>query len=126
MSYVLGVEAVKEPFGPRLGAPVSLAVRLQRKQSMTWVTGVSDNFMGFPLTPPIIQVLDGRTLGPSDVLGRMHYPLQRLTVRCRAVAIPDCDATGQDTLDGAAVESFEDLGTMQLLFCYYMLSQKTK
>ena len=26
-SYDLGVEAVKEPFGPRLGAPVPLAVR---------------------------------------------------------------------------------------------------
>jgi hypothetical protein len=39
----LGVEAVQEPFGPRLGAPVPLAVRQQRKQSITWVTGVSDN-----------------------------------------------------------------------------------
>jgi hypothetical protein len=47
-------------------------------------------------------------LAPSDVLGRMHYPL---TVRCRAVAIPGGDATGQDPLDGAAVEIFEDRGT---------------
>ena len=35
---------------------------------MTWAIGVSDNFMGFPLTPLIIQVLDGKKLGPSDVL----------------------------------------------------------
>ena len=35
----------------------------------------------------------------------------RLTVRCRAVAIPGGDATGQDAIDGAAVELFEDLGT---------------
>ena len=40
----LGVEAVKEPFGAILGT----------KQSMTWVAGVSDNFMGFPLTLHII------------------------------------------------------------------------
>jgi hypothetical protein len=26
-SFGLGVEAVKEPFGPRLGAPIPLAVR---------------------------------------------------------------------------------------------------
>ena len=32
-------------------------------------------------------------------------------VRCRVVAIPGGDATGQDALDGAAVEPFEDLGT---------------
>jgi hypothetical protein len=32
-------------------------------------------------------------------------------VRCQAVAIAGCDATGQDALDGAAVERFEDLGT---------------
>ena len=32
-SYALGVEAVKEPFGPRLGAPLPLAGRQHRKQS---------------------------------------------------------------------------------------------
>ena len=32
-------------------------------------------------------------------------------VRCQAVAIPSGDATGQDALDGAAVEPFEDMGT---------------
>ena len=32
-------------------------------------------------------------------------------VRCQAVSIPGGDATGQDALDGAAVEPFEDLGT---------------
>ena len=56
-SYGLGVDAVKEPFGPRLGEPVQLAVRQHREQSMTWVTGVFDNFLGLPLTPPGIQVL---------------------------------------------------------------------
>ena len=66
----MGVEAVEEPFGPRLGAPVPLAE--QRKQSITSVTGVSDNSMSFTLTPPI---MNDRKLGPSDVLGRSHYPL---------------------------------------------------
>jgi hypothetical protein len=36
-------------------------------------------FEGLPLTPPGIEVLDGRKLGPSDVLGHSHYPL---TVPC--------------------------------------------
>jgi hypothetical protein len=74
---------------------------------MTWVTGVSDNFLGFPLT----LVLDCRKLGPSDALGQMHHPLYRLTVKCRAFAIPGGDATGQDALHDAAIKPFEDLGT---------------
>ena len=32
-------------------------------------------------------------------------------VGCQEVAIPGSDATGQDALDGAGVELFEDLGT---------------
>ena len=83
---------------------------------MTRVAGVFDNFQGLPLTPPGIEVLDGRKLCPSDVLGRSHYLLWRLTVRCRAVAIPGGDATGQDALDGAAVEPFEALGTIAKYF----------
>ena len=74
------------------------------------VAGVFDNFYGLPLKPPGIEVLDGSKLGPSDVLGRSHYPLC-LDVGGRAVAIPGSDATSQDALDGAAVEPFEDLRT---------------
>ena len=73
-SYGLGVEAVK-PFRPRLGALVPLAMRKQREQSMTRVSGVFGNFYGFPLTPPGIEFLDVRKLGPGNVLGHMHYPL---------------------------------------------------
>ena len=58
----MGVEAVKEPFGPTVGAPVPLAVRQQRK-SITWVTGESDNFMGFPLKPTIIYTPHFKSLG---------------------------------------------------------------
>ena len=74
-SYGLGVEAVEKPFGPRLGDPVPLAVRLQREQSMTRVAGVFDKFRAILWHLPNIEVLDGRKIGPSDVLGRMHYPL---------------------------------------------------
>ena len=42
---------------------------------MTRVAGVFDNFHGLPLTPPGIEVLDGRKRGPSDVLGRSHHHL---------------------------------------------------
>ena len=47
--------------------------------------------------------LDGRELGPSDVLGHTHYPLLRL------VSIPSGDAANEDALNGAAIEYFEDL-----------------
>jgi hypothetical protein len=40
-SHGLGVEVVKEPFEPRLGAPVPLA--MQREQPRTWEFGVFDN-----------------------------------------------------------------------------------
>ena len=54
-------------------------------------------FFGLPLTLPGIEVLEGKELGPSDVLG------------CLSVAIQSADAASQDTLNGAAVELFEDL-----------------
>ena len=40
----------------------------KKKQSMTLVAVVFDNLHG-------IEVMDGRELGPSDVLGCTHYPL---------------------------------------------------
>ena len=42
---------------------------------MSRVAGDLGNFLGRPLTLPGIEVLDGRKLGPSDVLGLTHYPL---------------------------------------------------
>ena len=41
----------------------------------------------------------------------VHTTLCSALRRCRAVAIPGGDATGQDALDGAAVELFEYLRT---------------
>jgi hypothetical protein len=78
---------------------------------MNWVAGVFDNFQGLSLTPPGIEVLDGRMLCPGDVLGRTHYPLYCLADRGPAVAILGSDATRQDALGGAAVKPFEDLRT---------------
>ena len=51
---------------------------------MAWIAGVFDNCLGLPLTPPGIEVLDGRELGPSDVLGCTHHPLYLLAVGCLA------------------------------------------
>ena len=72
-SYGLRVEALSEPVGLRADAPESCAGRGQREQSMAWVAGVFGNFSG--LTPPDIEVLNGRELGPSDVLGCPRHPL---------------------------------------------------
>ena len=43
---------------------------------MTRVAGVFDNFEGLPRTQPSIEVLDKRKLGPGDILGHTHYPLE--------------------------------------------------
>ena len=76
---------------------------------MACVAGVFEKMLGLPLTPPGIEVLDGREHGASDVLGRPHYPLWYLAVGCQAVAIPSGDAASQDALNGAAVKRLEDL-----------------
>ena len=55
------------------------------------------------MTPPGIEVLGGRKLGPSDVL-----PSVVPCGRGRAVAIPGNDAT---SLNGAAIEPLTDLRT---------------
>ena len=82
--YGLGIEAVQEPVGVRLDAPVSLAMQKQRKQSMVWVVGVFNSFLGLPFTPPDTEGLDGRELGPSDVLDRLHHH----ALGSRAVHLP--------------------------------------
>jgi hypothetical protein len=85
-SYGMGIEAVPEAVGVRLD--VLLAVRKQREQSMAWVVGVFNDFPGLPLTPPHLEVLDGRELGPSDVLGCPHHPLLCHVIEGGAIAIP--------------------------------------
>jgi hypothetical protein len=39
------------------------------------VIGDFDDFLGFLFTPPDLEVMDGRELGPSDVLGCPHNPV---------------------------------------------------
>jgi hypothetical protein len=51
---------------------------------MVWVARVFDNILGFPPTPPGIEVLEGSELSRSDVLGQvcalrsgtLHLPYQ--------------------------------------------------
>ena len=66
---------------------------------MAWMAGVIDIL----LTTPGIEVLGGRELGPSDVLGCLHHPLLRFAVKGGAIAKPSCDAASQDALNGAEV-----------------------
>lgn len=53
--------------------------------------------------------LDGGEWGTGDALGSFHHPLQCFLVRHKAVAIPNCDTVGNDSLDGAAVEVHQNL-----------------
>jgi hypothetical protein len=48
---------------------------------VAWVVGLFDNFWGLPLTPPDIEVLDGRELGTDDVLGCPYHTLYRFVVK---------------------------------------------
>ena len=41
--------------------------------------------------------------GNTATLGRLHYLLEDLVFVDGAISVPGRDATGQDTLDGAAV-----------------------
>jgi hypothetical protein len=71
----LGIEAVQEPVGVRLDAPVPVAMRKQKEQSMALVVGVFNDFPDFPFTPLDLEVIDGRKLGPRRVLGCPHHLL---------------------------------------------------
>ncbi len=50
--------------------------------------------------------MDGR--GEPMICSRVHCPLEGLTVSSTAVPVPDSDAAGQHTLNGAPVECGED------------------
>ena len=72
------------------------------------MAGVFGHFSVLPLTPPGIEVLDGRELGPSNVLACPHHPLWCFAVEGDAFAMPSGEAASQNVLDGAALEPFED------------------
>ncbi len=46
--------------------------------------------------------------GTDDLCSRVHCPMEGLAVSSTAVPIPDSDAAGQHTLNGAPVECGED------------------
>ncbi len=46
--------------------------------------------------------------GTDDLCSRVHCPLEGLAVSSTAVPVPDSDAAGQHTLNGAPVECGED------------------
>ncbi len=50
--------------------------------------------------------MDGR--GHDDLCSCVHCPLEGLAVSSTAVPVPDSDAAGQHTLNGAPVECGED------------------
>ncbi len=77
----------------------------QREQSVGRVAGVFDNPLGFPCTPPSVDVLEGGKLTSNNVAGSSHDPLQSPAVASGAVSKPGGDAAGQDALHCAGVEA---------------------
>ncbi len=49
---------------------------------MGWVAGVIDDPLGFPYTPPGVDVLEGGKLTSNNVAGSSHDPLQYSYQRC--------------------------------------------
>ncbi len=45
-------------------------------QTVGWVVGVLDDPLGFPYTPPGVDVLKGGKLTSNNVAGSSHDPLQ--------------------------------------------------
>ncbi len=54
------------------------------------------------------NVQDGGERGTDDLCSCVHFPLEGLAVSSTAVPVPDSDAAGQHTLNGAPVECGED------------------
>ncbi len=55
---------------------------------MGWVAGVLDDPLGFPYTPPGVEVLEGGKLTSNIVAGSSHDPLQSFAVARGAVSKP--------------------------------------
>ncbi len=72
--------------------------------------GVLDDLLGFPYTPPGIDVLEGGKLTSNNVAAGSHDTLQSFAVASSAVSKPAGDAAGQDALHSAGVEGSEDTG----------------
>ncbi len=71
--------------------------------------------LGFPCTPPGVDILEGGKLTSNNVAGSSHDPLQNPAVASGAVSKPGGDAAGQDALHSAGVEGPEDSGARSKL-----------
>ncbi len=56
------------------------------------VAGVIDDPLGFPYTPPGVDVQEGGRLTSNNVAGSSHDPLQSFAVASSAVSKTDSDA----------------------------------
>ncbi len=65
------------------------------------VGGVLHEAVGFAGASCKENVQDGGERGTDDLCSCVHYPLEGLAVSSTAVPIPDSDAAGQHTLNGA-------------------------
>ena len=68
------------------------------------MAGVTDDPLGFPYTPPGVDVLEGGKLTSNNVAGSSHDPFQSFAVASGAVSKPGSDAARQDALYSAGVE----------------------
>ncbi len=75
---------------------------------MGGVGGVLHDAVGFAGASCKENVQDGWERGTDDLCSRVHCPLEGLAVSSTAVPVPDSDAAGQHTLNGAPVERGED------------------
>ncbi len=71
---------------------------------MGGVGGVLHDAVGFAGASCKENVQDGWERGTDDLCSRVHCPLEGLAVSSTAVPVPDSDAAGQHTLNGAPVE----------------------
>ena len=98
----VGKKLLVVPGGLSLEVPVAPPRGQEGEESVCWVIGVFDDFPSPFQTPLPVDVLHGRKWCSGDALGGFHHPLQRFPVRGRASSVPDCDAVGQDALNGTA------------------------
>ncbi len=75
---------------------------------MGGVGGVLHDAVGFAGASCKENVQDGWERGTDDLCSRVHCPLEGLAVSSTAVPVPDSNAAGQHTLNGAPVECGED------------------
>ncbi len=81
---------------------------VELEETVGGVGGVFHDAVGFAGASCKGNVQDGWERGTDDLCSRAHCPLEGLAVSSTAVPVPDSDASGQYTLNGAPVECGED------------------